>query len=87
MVQGHVDGVGDDRGPQAPATLGGRGFPLPADLARYVVEKGSITVDGISLTVAGVADETFAVGLIPTTLALTTLGTRRSATWSTWRST
>ena len=45
-----------------------------ADLAAYVVEKGSITVDGVSLTVASVGDDRFSVSLIPTTLALTTLG-------------
>jgi riboflavin synthase len=51
------------------------GLPLP--LARYVVEKGSITVDGVSLTVASVADDRFTVSLIPTTLALTTLGRKQ----------
>jgi riboflavin synthase len=50
---------------------------LPAGLARYVVEKGSITVDGVSLTVVSVDDEGFSVSLIPTTLAETTLGSRR----------
>ena len=79
IVQGHVDGV---------ATLVRRTpaersdelvFSLPADLARYVVEKGSIAVDGVSLTVADVTDDTFAVALIPTTLAHTTLGVRRPA--------
>jgi riboflavin synthase, alpha subunit len=76
IVQGHVDGV---------ATLLSRApgersdelrFSLPADLARYVVEKGSITVDGVSLTVAGVWHDGFSVALIPTTLAHTTLGFR-----------
>jgi riboflavin synthase len=47
---------------------------LPGELSRYVVEKGSITVDGVSLTVAGVGASTFTVSLIPTTLELTTLG-------------
>lgn len=47
---------------------------LPAELSRYVVEKGSITVDGISLTVSGLGDDWFEVSLIPTTLSLTTLG-------------
>jgi riboflavin synthase len=47
---------------------------LPADLVRYVVEKGSICVDGISLTVTAVDDVSFTVSLIPTTLELTTLG-------------
>ena len=52
-------------------------FSLPPDLARYVVEKGSIAVDGVSLTVADVTDDTFAVALIPTTLSHTTLGVRK----------
>ena len=47
---------------------------LPGELARYVVEKGSITVDGISLTVSGLGHDWFEVSLIPTTLQLTTLG-------------
>ena len=47
---------------------------LPPKLSRYVVEKGSITVDGVSLTVSAVGGEWFEVSLIPTTLALTTLG-------------
>jgi riboflavin synthase len=77
IVQGHVDGV---------ATLLSRvpgertdelRFSLAPDLARYVVEKGSITVDGVSLTVAGVSDDTFTVALIPTTLSHTTLGFRQ----------
>jgi riboflavin synthase len=50
---------------------------LPADLARYVVHKGSITVDGVSLTVAAVDDGSFTVSLIPTTLELTTLGRKQ----------
>ncbi|MCW2778212.1 MAG: riboflavin synthase, alpha subunit, partial [Frankiales bacterium] len=49
---------------------------LPDDLARYVVEKGSITVDGVSLTVSAVGEDWFEVSLIPTTLGLTTLGSR-----------
>ena len=71
IMQGHVDGTGvflsrDDNGLTR--------FALPAHLARYVVEKGSIAVDGISLTVAGVTNDEFTVALIPTTLELTTLG-------------
>ena len=50
---------------------------LPAALSRYVVEKGSIAVDGVSLTVSGVGDGWFEVSLIPTTLGLTTLGQRQ----------
>jgi riboflavin synthase len=74
IVQGHVDGtatiVRRDPGEKWEVVA----FDLPPELARYVVEKGSITVDGVSLTVSGVSDTTFEVSLIPTTLALTTLG-------------
>ncbi|MGH3614586.1 MAG: riboflavin synthase [Pseudonocardia sp.] len=77
IVQGHVDGVAT----LASRTPGERSeelrFRLPVDLARYVVEKGSIAVDGVSLTVAGIDDDGFTVALIPTTLTHTTLGSRR----------
>ena len=76
IVQGHVDGVGT----LVSRTLGERSdevrFALPAELSRYVVEKGSIAVDGVSLTVAAVYPDGFGVALIPTTLADTTLGSR-----------
>lgn len=74
LVQGHVDGVGTvlSRVP-GPAWETVR-FALPPGLARYVVEKGSIAVDGVSLTVAAVDDSSFSVSLIPETLARTTLG-------------
>jgi riboflavin synthase len=49
---------------------------LPINLSRYVAEKGSITVDGVSLTVTAVADDWFEVGLIPETLRATTLGSK-----------
>jgi len=52
-------------------------FSLPDGLGRYVVEKGSITVDGVSLTVVDAAMDSFSVSLIPTTLQVTTLGDRR----------
>ena len=74
LVQGHVDGVGPvlDRQPAEHwATLR---IGLPPGLSRYVVEKGSIAVDGVSLTVAEVSDSSVMVSLVPTTLALTTLG-------------
>jgi riboflavin synthase len=74
LVQGHVDGVAEVRGREPSAQWESVRFGLPAGLARYVVEKGSITVDGVSLTVAGVGPDSFEVGLIPTTLKLTTLG-------------
>jgi len=51
-------------------------FDAPADVMRYVVHKGSITVDGVSLTVAAVHDDGFSIAVIPHTLAVTTLGTR-----------
>ena len=77
LVQGHVDGTGEVLviEPDPHWTL--MRISLPAGLARYVVEKGSITVDGVSLTVVGVDDVGFSVSLIPTTLAETTLGSRR----------
>ncbi|MFJ7068983.1 riboflavin synthase [Streptomyces sp. NPDC101115] len=77
IVQGHVDGTGTilERTPSEHWELVKVG--LPAQLARYVVEKGSITVDGVSLTVVEVADDWFTISLIPTTLALTTLGIKQ----------
>ncbi len=74
IVQGHVDGVGSllERTPSTHWEV--LRFSLPAELARYVVEKGSITVSGVSLTVVEVTDDTFSVSLIPTTLADTILG-------------
>jgi riboflavin synthase len=77
IVQGHVDGTATllDRTPSEHWEV--VRFSLPADLARYLVEKGSITVDGVSLTVVEVGDDWFSVSLIPTTLADTTLGVRQ----------
>ncbi|WP_129838308.1 riboflavin synthase [Streptomyces sp. RFCAC02] len=77
LVQGHVDGVGTvvDRTPGdawESVTVA-----LPPGLARYVADKGSVAVDGVSLTVVAAGDDSFTVGLIPTTLASTTLGLRR----------
>ncbi|MTE18133.1 riboflavin synthase [Streptomyces sp. TRM43335] len=76
LVQGHVDGTGTiiERVP-------GENWEVvrisaPDGLARYIVEKGSITVDGVSLTVVEAGEEDFTVSLIPTTLALTTLGVK-----------
>ncbi|XVU23188.1 riboflavin synthase [Actinoplanes sp. CA-054009] len=76
LVQGHVDGVARIIAREPAADWEVVRFSLPADLARYVVEKGSITVDGVSLTVMAVDDETFSVGLIPTTSKLTVLGAK-----------
>jgi riboflavin synthase len=74
MVQGHVDGLGtvldiQDDGFARRVKVG-----IPAELSRYVVEKGSITVDGISLTIAGLDERSFTVSLIPETLERTNLG-------------
>jgi riboflavin synthase len=69
IVQGHVDGVGEIVEPAPNLRV-----RMPAPLLRYIVEKGSITVDGISLTVVDVLDDGFTVALIPHTTAVTTLG-------------
>jgi riboflavin synthase len=74
LVQGHVDGTGEILERQHSDHWDLIRISLPQSLGRYVVEKGSITVDGVSLTVAAVDSETFSVSLIPTTLELTTLG-------------
>ncbi|OBG91115.1 riboflavin synthase subunit alpha [Mycobacterium sp. E136] len=74
IVQGHVDGTGHliARTPSQHWTV--MRIALPTALSRYVVEKGSITVDGVSLTVSGLGHDWFEVSLIPTTLDLTILG-------------
>ena len=76
LVQGHVDGTGVilERIPSEHWEV--VRVSLPDDLGRYVVEKGSITVDGVSLTVVEAARDSFTVSLIPTTLELTTLGSK-----------
>jgi riboflavin synthase len=80
LVQGHVDGVGIVRDRERSANWDVLRIGLPADLARYVARKGSIAVDGVSLTVVDLRDATggpgpsFTVSLIPTTLQSTTLG-------------
>jgi riboflavin synthase len=77
IVQGHVDGVATLLSRSPGERSDELAFSLAPDIARYVAEKGSITVDGVSLTVAAVTPDTFTVALIPTTLAQTTLGERR----------
>jgi riboflavin synthase len=77
IVQGHVDGVGRLTERVRGEAWDTVRFELPRELARYVSEKGSIAVDGVSLTVIDVTDTDFSVGLIPTTLARTTLGQRQ----------
>ena len=79
IVQGHVDGLGRIRARHPSQNWEVVQIDLPPELARYLVEKGSITVDGVSLTVVEVVDGEapwFSVSLIPTTLAETTLGSR-----------
>ncbi|MGC5583446.1 riboflavin synthase [Ornithinimicrobium sp. W1665] len=77
IVQGHVDGTTR----VLSRTPGDRWevvrFALPPELARYVVHKGSVCLDGVSLTVSALDEEAFEVSLIPTTLELTTLGARQ----------
>jgi len=80
IVQGHVDGTGSviSRTPSEHWEV--VRIALPEPLSRYLVEKGSITVDGISLTVSDLGPDWFEVSLIPTTLAMTTLGTAPAGT-------
>ncbi|MEZ5095359.1 MAG: riboflavin synthase [Nocardioides sp.] len=77
LVQGHVDGVGTiaSRAPSAHWDV--VAIAIPEELARYLVPKGSVTVDGVSLTVVEVGPDRFTVSLIPETLARTTLGRRK----------
>lgn len=72
MVQGHVDGIGEivEAAPDLRVSI-------PRPLLRYTVEKGSITVDGVSLTIVTTLDDGFTVAVIPHTAAVTTLGVRR----------
>jgi riboflavin synthase len=75
IMQGHVDGTGVFRSRDA---VGLTRFGMPQRLAKYVVEKGSVAVDGVSLTVVEAGVDHFSVALIPTTLSLTTLGAREA---------
>ncbi|MEO7982358.1 MAG: riboflavin synthase [Sporichthyaceae bacterium] len=77
LVQGHVDGTGRIESRDRSEHWDVVRVSLPDGLGRYVVHKGSITVDGVSLTVAAVDESSFAVSLIPTTLELTTLGRKQ----------
>lgn len=72
LVQGHVDGVGQVLQPVPELQV-----RIPIELMKYVVEKGSITVDGVSLTVVAPTADTFTVAIIPHTSDVTTLGTKR----------
>ncbi|HEX3224926.1 MAG TPA: riboflavin synthase [Gaiellaceae bacterium] len=75
IVQGHVDAVGRVRSTGEPVWI-----DAPADVLRYCVGKGSIAVDGVSLTIAALDDTGFAVALVPHTLAVTTLGQAQPGT-------
>jgi riboflavin synthase len=78
MVQGHVDGTGQILGRARSEQWEMVEETLPAELARSQVAKGSITVDGVSLTVVEVGERSFTVSLIPETLARTTLGLKQA---------
>jgi len=75
IVQGHVDAVGSVRALEGDGDGVRLTVEAPADVLRYCVEKGSITVDGVSLTIARLDDDAFGIALVPHTLAATTLGT------------
>lgn len=75
LVQGHVDGVGQVTRVEVDGSGGAHvSIRVPGELSRYVVERGSIAIDGVSLTIAAVDDDEITVALIPHTLAVTTLG-------------
>jgi riboflavin synthase len=76
IVQGHVDGTGEIAAVQEDGISRLLTVSIPAEMRRYVVERGSVTVDGVSLTVAETSAEGFEVALIPETLQRTTLGER-----------
>jgi riboflavin synthase len=80
VVQGHVDGLGHVRAVTEDGFARTVEIEAPPDVLRYVVVKGSIAVDGISLTVAAVTDSTLSVSLIPETLERTNLGAAASGT-------
>jgi riboflavin synthase len=77
IVQGHVDGTGSVVRREPSEHWEVVEISLPGELARYLVDKGSITVDGVSLTVVEAGNDAFTVSLIPETLARTTLGTKQ----------
>jgi riboflavin synthase len=77
VVQGHVDGVAEIVSREPSANWEVVKVKIPAELSKYVVHKGSITFDGVSLTVNEISDNTVSLSLIPETLRLTTLGTKQ----------
>ncbi len=80
VVQGHVDGVGTVRSVTSDGFAQRLAIAAPPDVMRYVVLKGSVAVDGVSLTVASLDDASFTVSLIPETLERTNLGVVRQGT-------
>ena len=74
LVSGHVDGISELLGKENHGSFTIFSFTVPAGQGRYIIRKGSITIDGISLTVNSVDDKTFSVSIIPHTMAVTTLG-------------
>ena len=77
MVSGHVDGVGKVMAREADARSIRFDFSMPQPLARYIAQKGSICIDGISLTVNAVDERSFSVNIVPHTLTMTTLADRQ----------
>lgn len=77
IVQGHVDGTGEVAAIEPSEQWTVMAIRVPAELTRYMVEKGSITVDGVSLTIVSVTESRFTISLIPTTLAETNLGAKQ----------
>jgi riboflavin synthase len=80
VVQGHVDGIGTVREMRSPGESAEIRIEVPAELDRFLVEKGSVAVDGISLTVYDIRDRAFSVALIPYTLEVTNLRDARPGT-------
>ncbi len=78
FVQGHVDGVGQVLDVQRQGEFFQWKFRAPSEVARYLMPKGSVTVDGVSLTVVDPIGDTFAVAIIPATLEKTKLGAKRA---------
>ena len=74
VVQGHVDAVGTVRSVERDGDEVRVWFDAPAEVVRYCIEKGSVTVSGVALTITALDDEGFEVALVPHTLAVTTLG-------------
>jgi riboflavin synthase len=77
LVSGHVDGIAELIAREDLTEMARLAFRAPAALARFIAQKGSVAIDGVSLTVNEVANDTFAVLIIPHTLQMTTLGALR----------